>query len=257
VILLTLSLLLAACGAPSPTPPPTPALVRVLATDLTEPLAWDLALAYTAERPAVVVAPSLAPAGALAAELGAGRAELALVVEPALDPALFATPLGRLPWAVVAHPANPIAELSLDQARALFAGQLADWAALGGQGPVAVAARAEDSDAGRAFAGLLWGGVDAERVTAAARLAPTWEAMRAQVAEDPAALGYLLGPLLDDSVKPLRLLDAAGDPLARGLLVVAAATAEPAGPAREFLAWAQSPAGQAVVAERHGALGVE
>ena len=68
-------LLAAACAAPAPTPPPTPALVRLLVTDLTEPLGWDLALAYAKAQPSVVVVPQLAPAGNLAAELIAGRAE--------------------------------------------------------------------------------------------------------------------------------------------------------------------------------------
>ena len=117
-------LLLAACATPTATPPPTPALVRVLATDLTEPLALDLALAYAADNPAVVVAPTLAAADTLAASLQAGQADLALTVTP--DPALFGTPLGYVPLTVVVNPANPLDRLPLATAQALFSGQVTD-----------------------------------------------------------------------------------------------------------------------------------
>jgi phosphate transport system substrate-binding protein len=188
----------------------------------------------------------------VAAALAAGQAELALTADP--DPGLFATPVGYLPWRVVVHPGNPLQALEAEQARALFAGALTEWSQVGGgAGQVLVAARAADSAAGRAFAARLWGG-EAGSVTANARLAPTWGAMRALVAENPNALGYLIGPEVDESVRPLRL--SGGGQAAPDLrqLVAAAAAAEPAGAARDFLAWAQSRAGQAVVAERHESL---
>lgn len=253
--LLLTGLFCAACAAPRPSPPPTPALVRLLVTDLTEPLGWDLALAYAEANPAVVVAPLLAPAGSLAAELAAGRADLALTADP--DPALFATPVAYLPWTVVVHPGNPLAALDLDTARALFAGQLTEWTALGaGPGQVQVVARAADSTAGQAFAALLWGGAPAAEaaVTRAARLAPTWDALRAMVAENPSAVGYLIGPALDGSVRPLPLRAEGRPALALRQLLAAASAGEPTGAARDFVAWAQGSAGQAVAAERHAAL---
>jgi hypothetical protein len=91
-------------------------------------------------------------------------------------------------------------------------------------------------------------------VTANARLAPTWAAMRTLVAENPNALGYLIGPEVDESVKPLALAGDGPAPPDLRQLVVAAAAGEPGGAARAFVAWAQSRAGQAVVAERHDRL---
>ena len=246
-------LLLAACATPTATPPPTPALVRVLATDLTEPLALDLALVYAADNPAVVVAPTLAAADTLAASLQAGQADLALTVTP--DPALFGTPLGYVPLTVVVNPANPLDRLPLATAQALFAGQVTDWALAGGDsGPVAVMARAPDSEAGRAWAGQLWSAPAEGTITPNARLAPTWDAMRALVAADPQAIGYVIGPALDDTLKPLALTGADGQAVTLQMLVVAVAVGEPAGAARGWLAWAQSADGQAVVAQRHSPL---
>ncbi len=227
--------------------------MRVLATDLTEPLALDLALAYAASNPAVVVAPVLAEAGTLAASLQAGQAELALTVTP--EAALFGTPLGYVPLTVVVHPANPLAALPLEQAQALFAGTVLEWSALGaaGLGQVRVVARAPESDAGRAWAAQLWGGAGGS-ITPNAVLAPTWDAMRSLVAEDPNAVGYVIGSLLDETLKPVALTGAGGEAVVLQVLVVAVAAGEPSGAARGWLAWAQGAAGQAVVAQRHTAL---
>ena len=252
--------LLAGCAQPAPTPPPTPALVRVLATDLTEPLALDLALAYAADNPAVVVAPTLAEAGTLAGALSAGQADLALTVTPAPTQigqaaALFGTPLGYVPLTVVVNPANPLATLPQAQAQALFEGRVLEWSALGaaGLGQVRVVARAPESDAGRAWAGQLWGPA-AGTVTPNAVLAPTWVAMRTLVGDDPNAIGYVIGPRLDETLKPLALTGADGAAVTLQVLVVAVAAGEPSGAARGWLAWAQGAAGQAVVAQRHTAL---
>jgi hypothetical protein len=246
---------LAACATPTPTPPGTPALVRLLATDLTEPLAYDLALAYADVNNAVLVVPALEAASGLAAELTAGRAELALTLTP--DPALFGTPAGYLPLSVAAHPDNPITSLTVAQAQDIFAGRVRDWSQVSAeQGGILVVARAAGSPADDFFRAQLWGDPppDDAAVSPGARLAPTWGAMRELISENPHSLGYLIGPELADFVRPLPLIMADGQPADFRALNVAVAAADPEGPARAFLAWVQSPAGQAVVAQRHAPL---
>jgi hypothetical protein len=247
--------LCAACASPSPTPPVTPALVRLLATDLTEPLAFDLALAYAEVNPNVLVSPALETPDRLASELSAGRAELALTLTP--DPALFGTPVGHLPLHLVVHPGNPVTSLTLAQAQDIFAGRVTDWSVVSAeQGAIAVAARADGSSADEFFRAQLWGSPppDDAAVTPAARLAPTWGAMRELVGGSPGSLGYLIGPELAESVRPVPILTALGQPAQMQALIVAVAPADPSGPARGFLAWVQSTGGQAIVAQRHAAL---
>jgi hypothetical protein len=72
--------------------------------------------------------------------------------------------------------------------------------------------------------------------------------MRTLVGGDVYALGYLPEAELSSAV---RVLD---QPAELRALIVAAAEGEPTGPARDFLAWAQSAAGQAVVRERYEGL---
>lgn len=230
---------LAACAAP--TPEPTPVTFTLAATELAAPLAQDLADAYRAAEPGRLPVVTVVPQSALAAELAAGRADLAFTASPAAGQ--FATPLGYAPLAVVVHRDNPLAGLSLAQVRALFAGQAADWAQVGGAaGPAQAVTREAGSDGAQAFQAAALGEAV---ITPNALVAPTWAAMRTLVGESAGALGYLPRSELDGSVKALSLeteLQA---------LIVATAPAEPAGAARDFLAWAQSEAGQAVVAQRH------
>jgi phosphate transport system substrate-binding protein len=237
----------AACATATVPPPPTPALLRVAVTDLTEPLLLDLAAAYAEANPRVSLAPSLAREADLAARLQSGRSDLALTTSP--DPQLFATPLGYVPIRLVAHPSNPLETLSLAQAQGLFSGGITNWAQVGGrEGQVQAVTRPTDGDAAQALAQTPIGPLT---VTVNARVAPTWDAMREIVAQNPNALGYLIAPRLDTGLKPLTVTGPDGAPLNLRLLIAAQASQSPTGSARDFLAWVQSPEGQAAVARRH------
>ncbi len=237
--------LAAAACAPRPVPGPaadaTPAVVRILATDLTEPLLLDLGGAYTEANRDVALIPEQVSAAALKSDLSAGRADLGLAVDP--GPGLFATPLGYVRLAVVVHPANQVSQLDLAQVQALFAGQVTDWANAGGEpGPVQPVVRPPGADAAQVFGAQALSGA---APSANALVAPTWAAMLELVAQTPGAIGYLPDFAVEPSVKAVRV------PVDLRALIVAVAVTEPAGPARDFLAWAQSAPGQAVVAQRH------
>jgi phosphate transport system substrate-binding protein len=239
----------AACATATVPPQPTPALLRVAVTDLTEPLILDLAAAYSQANPAVALAPTVAREAGLAGRLQSGQADLALTTAP--NPQFFATPLGYIAIRLVAHPSNPLDKLTLPQAQGMFSGQLKDWAQAGGrQGQVQAVTCPTDGDAARALAQTPMGPLT---VTVNALVAPTWDAMREIVAENPNAAGYIIAPKLDPSLKPLTITGPDGAPLSLRLLIAAEAASQPNGAARDFLAWAQTAAGQAAVARRHEA----
>lgn len=228
-VALALAALLWACSPPAPTAVPTPTAVRLLVTELTEPLGWELARGFATAQNDALVVPVLVPEADVAPALAAGRAELALTTE--VPEGLFATPVGEITLQVVVHPANPAGPLAADQVQALFTGQVADWAAVGGQpGRVLVAAPVASSAAAKLFAFQALGGAE---VMPSARLAPTWAALREIVAGDAGAISYLPEAWLDDTVRPI----AGPDPVQA--LVAAVAPAEPDGAARDFLVWVQ------------------
>jgi len=232
-----LGFLLLSCACAPPTPAPTPAPLTVVASDLAAPLLSDLAAAYAGERPDRPLYLEVMAAASLPEALTSGRAALAFTADP--QAGAFATPIGSVRFRLVVHPANLVNALTLAQAQALFAGRATDWAEVGGApGAVQVVTRERGADGAGALA------VVASELTPNALIAPGWDAMRALVAETPGALGYL--PESD-----LAGLKAVSLDIELSALIMAVASAEPIGPARDFLAWVQSEAGQAVVAQRH------
>ncbi len=238
VSLLVLGWLLGACA---PTPTPAPVVLHVEATDLAAPLLADLAQAYAAANPSVTLQTETVPLSALTTDLAAGRADLGLAAT--YTPDQFATPLGYVAWAVIVNPTNVVNSLSPAQVRDLMGGRTPEWGGLGGPaGVVQVVCREDASDAAQAFDGLALAGA---WPTSNALVAPTWAAVRQAVGQNAAALGYLPEPELAAGVKPVALTTD------WRTLLVAVAPKAPAGAARDFVAWAQSAAGQKVVASRY------
>jgi len=210
---------------------PTPVVLNLAATDLAAPLLADLATAYAQTHAEVVILRDTIPLATLTRDLTSGQTALGLV---ATRPAnFFATPLGTITLTVIAHPSNPLAAVNADQLRDLFEGRLTTWERLGvGSGAIQIIAREPGSDAAQAFA------TSASLVnpmTANARLAPSWAAMRDLVARDPNALGYLPTFELEASVKKVAV-----EGMVLQTLIIAIAPSEPMGAGREWLGWAQS-----------------
>ena len=104
--------------------------------------------------------------------------------------------------AVIVNGANAIAALSLAEVRDIFDGRIRNWRELGGaDGEIRVFARAAGSGTASLFGERVLGG---EAYSASARQLPTNEAIVAEVAASPQAIGYTgLGALRDagDRVK--------------------------------------------------------
>jgi ABC-type phosphate transport system substrate-binding protein len=242
-VMWVLGWLVSACSA-TPAHTPAPVSLHVAATDLAGPLLADLAQAYAAAQPQMLLLAATTPLSTIAGDLTAGRADLALTAT--YSPDQFATPLAYVVWVVVVNPANPLSQLSAVQVRDIFAGRTTDWAQVGGApGAIQVVCREDHSDGAEVFSGLALEGAPP---TLNALVAPNWAAMRAAVSQNPNAIGYLPGPELEAGVRPVNL----ERPL-RALIAVVAPQS-PAGAARDFLAWAQSAAGQAIVAQRYEAV---
>jgi phosphate transport system substrate-binding protein len=239
-MILVLGCLASACS-PAPAPTPAPASLRVAATDLAAPLLADLAQAYAVAQPQTPVLATTTPLSTLAGDLSAGRADLGLTTTYA--PGQFATPLGYVVLVLVANPANALSQLSAAQVRDIFAGRVTDWAQVGGApGLIQVVCREDHSDGAATFDQLA---LDGTPPTLNALVAPSWAAMRAAVGQNPQAIGYLPAPEIEAGVHPLNM------EAPWRALIVATTPLTPTGALRDFLAWAQSAAGQKVVAQRY------
>lgn len=149
--------------------------------------------------------------------------------------------------AIAVHPSNPVEGLTREQLRRLFAGEIREWAEVGGlAGPVHVISREWGSGSREAFEEL----VGPAHVRAA--VLNTNGFILRVVRQAPSAVGYLsLSVARAGDVKLLRvdgrLPGEPGYPLVRPLSLVT--LGPPAGEARAFLDFALSPAGQRLAAE--------
>ncbi|KYF74484.1 phosphate-binding protein [Sorangium cellulosum] len=153
--------------------------------------------------------------------------------------------------AVVVNPENRIDDMTLDEVRRIYAGDVTRWAGLDGRGRrITVITREEGSGTRGAFEELVMQG---RRITSAALVQDSTGAVRQMVASDPASIGYISLDLVDASVRPLRIdgvepteaaIDAGRYRLVRPFLFVV--DGEPTGEAGAFIGWIRGPEGQAL-----------
>jgi phosphate transport system substrate-binding protein len=162
--------------------------------------------------------------------------------------------------AVIVNPENPLRQLSKEQIRQLFAGELSDWSQLGGKpGPVHVYARDDKSGTYDTFKSLVLG-KKAPLVAQAQRFESSSE-LSDRVAGDPHGIGFIGLPYVRRA-RALAVMDGGELAILPGEFTVATEDyalarrlflylpEEPHNPvARRFVEFALSRAGQQVVAE--------
>ncbi|MFO7951140.1 MAG: phosphate ABC transporter substrate-binding protein [Candidatus Fermentibacteraceae bacterium] len=154
--------------------------------------------------------------------------------------------------AIVTHPDVPVDGLTLEEARAIFAGRITSWSELGGPDRmITVIAREEGSGTRAAFEDMV---MDEDLICAGAMLLPSNGAVRTAVSTTPDCIGFLSFGYLDDQVKAIAIdgveatVDNASNgtyPVVRPLNMIT--DGEPAGMVAEFLEFALSADGQAIV----------
>lgn len=155
---------------------------------------------------------------------------------------------------VFLNAANPVRDLSLDQLGGIFEGAITDWGEVGGNpGPVRVVVRPPSSGTHRFFRDHVLSG---RPYVGGADSVPTTRAVLAEVAADPAAVGYggvayrLDGvvSVVVDGVEPTTENVGRGRyPLTRYLVFYTAAP--PTGLTRRFIDWCLGAEGQQVAAD--------
>lgn len=156
--------------------------------------------------------------------------------------------------AIVVHPSNPLRGLRLDEVKQIFAGDLKNWAPLGGPDRrITVVTREEGSGTRGAFQELVMGKT---RIFRGAITEDSNGTVREIVAHDPYAIGFISLGLVNDQVRALDLDGAAATDeniengrykLVRPFLFVS--RGEPTGHAKAFIEFVLSEAGQALVRE--------
>jgi phosphate transport system substrate-binding protein len=156
--------------------------------------------------------------------------------------------------AIVSSSSQTVSNLTKDQVKQIFAGEITNWSQVGGTNKsINAVAREEGSGTRAAFEEMVMG--DA-LITATAILQPSNGAVRTTVAGDPNAIGFLSFGYIDSSVKALSIDGMAGTvenakngtyPIVRPLLFLT--KGQPEGIVKEFINFCLGSEGQEIVAE--------
>ncbi len=204
IVLMAVTFVLVACS--QTVEPPAPVTLRVVTVPAAMAQVSRAAKTFSAANPTVTVSvDERATVRALDA-LWNGAADAAVVstLLPGAD-RFEQLPLTRDGIAIITHPDNGVAGVTLLELQRLFAGEIYRWGDIPhGAGDVTVAVRETDSGTRAVFDERVMAG---QRITPMARVFPDAEALRAFVAETPGAVGYISAALADDSVKVLAVED--------------------------------------------------
>lgn len=156
--------------------------------------------------------------------------------------------------ATIIHPDNPVRDLTLEQVRGIFLGEIRNWGEVGGNdAEITVVVREAGSGTRGAFEDIVH--EDLAPFERAIYLVGTG-GVRAGVAGDVDAIGYISTVAVDptiralsvDGVEPtLEQVRAGNYPIARPYIFMT--KGEPIGLAKEFIDWVMSEEGQAILEE--------
>ncbi len=259
---LVMAIALIGCNGNSDTTSPTtePGLsgeITEAGSTTVQPVAESLAAAFMAKYPDVNVviqgggsSTGVKSAAEGTVDIGAASRELKPNEEGTVVPHVLA----RDGIAIVAHPTQTVSNLTKDQVREIFAGEITNWSQVGGANEtINVVAREEGSGTRAAFEEMVMG--EDALITAMAILQPSNGAVRTTVAGDPNAIGFLSFGYLDSSTRAMSIDGVAATvdnaqngtyPIVRPLLFLT--RSEPTGLVKEFIDFCLGPEGQAIVA---------
>jgi phosphate transport system substrate-binding protein len=257
IVLVSLLVALAVFGAGCTSTTPGAKLQLAGSTTL-QPHAEALAKAFQANNSGVQVfvqgggsAAGVTAVGARTADIGMSSANL---TQSQLSQYrnLKAVPIAVDGIAIVVNPQNSVMNLTLDQARGIFAGNITNWNQVGGSdAKINVVNREEGSGTRDGMQKIVLKG--ANFGTAGITQSSTG-AVRSYVAGDPNAIGYVSFAEVDNSVKAVSISGVAPtyDTIANGTYAIQrdllfVTNGDPSGNAKAFIDFTLSPAGQAIL----------
>jgi len=278
ILLLTLS----GCAQTEVASAPPPVTITLAGSTAMTPVLTALTAEFNRRHPQAIF--SLRGGGSTLGEQWAAAGQVDLAASNLLPPALIPnaeTPAPALPnlvrvpmgvdgVAIIVHPRNDVAVLTLLQLRDLFSGHLLNWKEVGSDlksdNGVLLISREDGSGTRLFFEEQVMGD---ERVALTAVVMPTSQDVVAYVADHPQAIGYVSaaylrdaqGDLLTDPDAPVRIVPVEGllpsldnlrqqrYHLAHPIFLVS--RAEPTGWVKQFVDFVLSPAGQQIVARFH------
>lgn len=268
VAVLVIALFAAGCtqtgdGGPSPTAPRETTL-KVTGSTTVLPIAQAAADAYMADLATADIQVTGGGSSVGVQSIGEGTADIGMssrdlkAEEKTKYPNLVTTTIANDGIAVIVHPSNTVASLTIAQIKAIYKGEITTWNEVGGPDqPVVVIGRDSASGTREFFSEKV---MNKEDYVATQLEKNSNGAVKQTVAQTPGAIGYVgLGyidaeitavPVIVDGtpVEPtVANVVATTYPIARPLLMITQGA--PSGLAKEYIDFILSPAGQKIISD--------
>jgi phosphate transport system substrate-binding protein len=127
--------------------------------------------------------------------------EFKAAAEKGIQPVAHVVALDGLP--ILVHPKNPVNELTIEQIRKIYTGEITNWKEVGGPDMgIVVITRDTNSGTYETFEGLV---MSKQKITERAEYVGSNGAIRQRVQSTPAAIGYAGLGFVDKTVKALKV----------------------------------------------------
>lgn len=233
--------------------------ITIAGSTSVQPLSEELARAFKEKHPQVDI--NIAGGGSGAgikaaqegtAEIGASSRDL----KPDEEGTLNKTIIAKDGIAIVVHPKNSVNELTVEQTRKIFAGEITNWEDVGGKSAaINLFTREEGSGTRDAFQEMVMG--KDTKISGNASVLNATGALRTAVAGDINGIGYISLGSLDKSVKALKIdgVEPSGATILDGTYKISRpflylTKGEPDGIVKAYLDFVLSSEGQKIVAEK-------
>ena len=227
-----------------------------------EPIATRAAEVYMEKHPDIKVTIQGGGSGTGIKMVGEGTADIGNAsrdIKPEEKdryPGLVGTVIAYDGIAIVVHPSNPVTTLTMEQLQEIYAGKIRNWKELGGEDmEIVVITRAEGSGTRDTFIELVMNKGKVEE-TSSVLQKPSNGAVKATVAGNENAIGYIGLGYIDSSVKAIKIdgvtpssatVKGGTYPISRSLYMYTKGS--PSGLAKGFIDFILSSEGQDIVEE--------
>lgn len=241
---------------PATTPPSEAIVLRLSSTSTTTLLLEDLTAAYQEVVPTIRFESVSGNHLRLIDRLETGETPYILTSHLPVDSGLWAAPIAQDGIVILLHPTNTITDLSLEQIRLIYQGQINNWRDLGGEdATITVLSREEGSAIRAEFERLVMG---QRRTTSNAQIVPSQTAMQIRLDEAASAIGYIALSSLPTNRESIAINGIIPTPTTvadytyplRSTLYIVG-KAEPETDYRIFVGWIQSIRGQQIVRKHY------
>lgn len=232
--------------------------IRIAGSTSIQPLSEELADAFMKKNPgvSVIVAGGGSSAGIKAAQdgtadIGASSREL----KPEERRGLTETVIAKDAIAIIVNPKNKVSQLSLEQLRRIFAGEITNWKDVGGKdAPIHLFTREEGSGTRGAFEEIVMG--ENKRITGKASVQNSTGAIRTAVEWDENAIGYISLGCVNERIKVVAVdgVKPSEETVLKGTYrlwrpFIYLTKGKPAGVVKRYIDFVLSPEGQKIVGE--------